>query len=82
MARLALLVCAALVLAAMFGPSLALTAADCAKLENPTKKDECVRSLPAGQSGTQRATPADPSGPGPATRATPAVPGGGKGKGR
>jgi len=59
-------------------PAFALTAADCAKLMDPGKKDECVRSLTAGKSGTTRATPADHSGSGPATPASPAVPGKGK----
>lgn len=72
---------------AMSSPTWALTASDCAKLSDPQKKDDCVRSLPtAGKSGTTPATAADPSGSGRATPATPAVPGGGggagKGKGR
>ena len=83
MARLGLFVIAGLLLAASVGPTWAqLTAADCAKLSDPQKKDECVRGLPPGQSGTQRATPANPTGSGPATPAIPAVPGSGKGKGK
>ena len=79
MARLALFVFAALVMAAApAGPTFALTASDCAKLSDPKKKDDCVRSLPtAGKSGTQPAQPADPRGSGPAT---PAVPERGKGR--
>ena len=82
MTRFALLLVAAFVLAAAaVGPTFALTASDCAKLENPTKKDECVRALEtAGKSGTQPAVPANPTGPGPATPATPAVPGKAKGR--
>jgi hypothetical protein len=58
------------------GPALALTASDCAKISDPRKKDECVRSLPAaGKSDTTPAAPAEPRGSGPAT---PAVPGKGK----
>jgi hypothetical protein len=82
MTRVALVLSAAIVLvAAAAGPSFSLTASDCAKLENSTKKDECVRSLgTAGKSGTTPAVPANPTGPGPATPATPAVPGKGKGR--
>jgi len=83
MARFALFAFAGFLLAATASPTWAqVTQADCAKLENPQAKVDCLRKLPAGQSGTQRATPADSTGPGPATPATPAVPGGGKGKGR
>ena len=81
MKRYALFVVAGFLLTAA-GPASALTAADCAKIDDTTKKTECLRSLPAGQSGTERATPANPSGSGPASPASPAVPGGGKGKGR
>ena len=79
MARLALFVIGLFVLAAIAaGPTLALTASDCAKLSDPKKKDDCVKSLAtAGKSGTQPAQPADPRGSGPAT---PAVPGKAKGR--
>ena len=75
----ALFLIGAFVMVATLGDSaFALTAKDCAKLEDPKKKDECVRSLPtSGKSGTQPAQPADPRGSGPVTPAAP-----GKGKGR
>ena len=78
MTRALLLIGAVVMVAALGDAALALTAKDCARLEDPKKKDECVRSLPtAGKSGTQPAQPADPRGSGPAT---PAVPGKGKGR--
>ena len=81
--RAATLLIAGLMIAAMAsGPTFAQTpktAKDCAKLADPKKKDECVRSLPtAGKSGTKPAQPADPTGPGRAKPATPAVPGKGR----
>jgi hypothetical protein len=78
--RLAGLLVGGLMIAGMSaGPAFALTAEDCAKLSDPKKKDDCVRSLPtAGKSGTQPARPADPSGPGPATKTIAADPGKGK----
>ncbi len=76
MTRVAFLIGAFVIAATLSGSAFALTASDCAKLADPKKKDECVRSLPsAGKSGTQPAQPADPRGSGPAT---PAVPGKGK----
>ena len=78
MTRAPLLIGAFVMAASLSGSAFALTASDCAKLADPKKKDECVRSLQsAGRSGTQPAQPADPRGSGPAT---PAVPGKAKGR--
>jgi hypothetical protein len=79
MLRLSSFVTAGFLMAAIPGSvAFALTASDCAKLSDPKKKDDCVRSLStAGKSGTQPAEPANPRGSGPAT---PAVPGKSKGR--
>jgi hypothetical protein len=78
MTRARLLFGAFAMAATLSGSAFAQTASDCAKVVDPKKKDECVRSLQsAGKSGTQPAQPADPRGSGPAT---PAVPGKAKGR--
>ena len=78
MTRARLLFGAFAMAATQSGSAFALTPSDCAKLADPKKKDECVRSLQsAGKSGTQPGQPADPRGTGPAT---PTVPGKAKGR--